>query len=151
MAISTTVTAPTRPFDNYDTTSTGQSTIKPQTEKLELLATSLEFDQDIIINNNMDKDQIKIDLVKKLAEEMFKSDKIEFTQQLDPIQNRRIFRAYTYVGSKQMVSILRGQNQPLSQDKIERIHDTLIKSGYNIPPTVLVDIIDLVDNMRSAP
>jgi ribosomal protein S17E len=99
----------------------------------------------------MDKDQIKIDLVKKLAEEMFKSDKIEFTQQLDPIQNRRIFRAYTYVGSKQMVSILRGQNQPLSQDKIERIHDTLIKSGYNIPPTVLVDIIDLVDNMRSAP
>jgi hypothetical protein len=148
MALSSSAAVPV-PNQNstYDTSSgPSTSTINSSTHTLDLLSVQVEDDADIgkrFIDNSY-KDAVKQDLVKMLAEKLLSDNRIEFTQQLDPINDRRIFRAYTYVGTKQVISVLRNQNH-LDEKDITNLHQWLVHSGYNIPIQTLSHIVGEVE------
>ena len=62
-----------------------------------LLQVDLDLDLVTMEDNRMTDAQIKLELVQKIVERMFKDDMISFTKQQDPIYDKMRYRAYVYV------------------------------------------------------
>lgn len=132
---------------NYDTTSGPSTPTKiSSTHTLDLLSVQVDDDADTSKQFKDDnyRDGIKRNLVAKLAEMMLTDNRIEFTQQLDPIHNRRIFRAYTYVGTKQVISVIKDHKQ-LNEKDVESVIQYLLDSGSVIPRQYVIQIIREVE------
>lgn len=138
----------------WDTSGSGvySSTIQTESHKQELLQVETVIDEaDSIKMNDGMKASIKQNLVNILAQKMLKDDRINFTQQFDPIHNKRIFRAYTYVGDKQFITTLKNPHY-LSQTEMESIHQHMVDTGYNIPEkaafTLIGEVLKRLDNKK---
>ena len=61
-------------------------------------------------------EDIKLMMLKDLAQEMLKSGMIEFTSQMDPMNNNKIFRARAFVTPNSHVQIIRTKANSFSSD-----------------------------------
>lgn len=141
------------PMSKWDTTGVTTASI-PTTEshKQDLLQVETVIDEvDGITMDDGMKASIKQSLVNILAQKMLKDDRINFTQQFDPIQNKRIFRAYTYVGDKQFITTLKKPHY-LSQTEMESIHQHMVSTGYNISEkwafAIIGEVLKRLDNKK---
>jgi hypothetical protein len=74
----------------------------------ELITVETNADLEMVqIHDKLSEDRIKLELVNKLVEYMFKNDKIQFTKQLDHSMGTYTYRAYVYVTPNDQTNVVR--------------------------------------------
>ena len=74
----------------------------------ELISVETNADLEMIqVHDKLTEDRIKLELVNKLVQYMFKNNKIQFTKQLDHSMGTYTYRAYVYVTPNDQTNVVR--------------------------------------------
>ena len=73
----------------------------------QLLSVDVRYDYSLIEAKQIDEAKIKLELIQKIVEEMFKKDYISFTKQLNSIDYKMHYRAYVFVTPNGNTQVIR--------------------------------------------